>query len=78
MVARYSETRRADPGWGLVAQALGAAMGRVLADWQLMVAQLEGQLRAGKLTLQVRGGAGARACVCACVSLYGGRGQQKC
>lgn len=48
------ETRRAYE-WGLVCQALAGAMRHVLQDWELMVAQLEHQLRAGKLTLQVGG-----------------------
>lgn len=68
MIQRYVETRRAYE-WGLVCQALAGGMRHVLQDWELMVAQLEHQLRAGKLTLQVsrkrrergRGGAGGGA-----------------
>eukprot|EP00887_Chlorella_sp_A99_P000883 scaffold5.g883.t1 len=50
-IQRYVETRRAFE-WGLVCQALAAAMRGVLQDWELMVAQLEHQLRSGRLTLQ--------------------------
>jgi hypothetical protein len=51
LVQRYVETRHAYE-WGLVCQALAGAMRGVLQDWELMVAQLEHQQRAGRLTLQ--------------------------
>ncbi|PSC76155.1 Gamma-tubulin complex component 2 [Micractinium conductrix] len=51
VIQRFVETRRAY-AWGLVCQALAGAMRHVLQDWELMVAQLESQLRSGKLTLQ--------------------------
>lgn len=51
VIQRFVETRR-EYGWGLVCQALAGAMRNVLQDWELMVAQLEHQLRTGKLTLQ--------------------------
>ncbi|KAL4425465.1 hypothetical protein ABPG75_009481 [Micractinium tetrahymenae] len=50
-IQRFVETRRAYE-WGLVCQALAGAMRHVLQDWELMVAQLEHQLRSSKLTLQ--------------------------
>jgi gamma-tubulin complex component 2 len=51
VVSRYVETRRRYE-WGVVCQALAGAMRGVLQDWDLMIAQLEHQLRGGKLTLQ--------------------------
>jgi gamma-tubulin complex component 2 len=51
VVSRYAETRRRYE-WGVVCQALAGAMRGVLQDWDLMIAQLEHQLREGKLTLQ--------------------------
>lgn len=51
VVQRYVETRRGYE-WGLVCQALAGAMRQVVQDWQLMLAQLEHQLKAGKLTMQ--------------------------
>ena len=51
VIQRYVETRRHYP-WGLVCQALAGAMRGILQDWSLMLAQLEHQLRTGKLTLQ--------------------------
>lgn len=53
IVQRYVETRSAFEA-GAVAHALCAAMRDLLTDWQLMVTQLEHQLRIGTLTLQVR------------------------
>jgi gamma-tubulin complex component 2 len=50
VIQRFVETRRRY-AWGLVCQALAGAMRHVLQDWHLMVAQLEHQLRSGKLTL---------------------------
>ena len=49
---RYVETRCSRYEWGRVCHALAAALRSVLYDWDLMVAQLESQLKAGKLTLQ--------------------------
>jgi gamma-tubulin complex component 2 len=51
VVSRYAESRRRYE-WGVVCQALAGAMRGVLHDWDLMIAQLEHQLREGKLTLQ--------------------------
>lgn len=51
VISRFAETRRRYE-WGLVSQALAGAMRGVLQDWELMIAQLEHQLRNGKLTLQ--------------------------
>jgi len=51
VVHRYVETRRVY-AWGLVCQSLAGAMRQVLQDWELMLAQLEHQLRCGKLTMQ--------------------------
>lgn len=51
VVSRYAESRRRYE-WGVVCQALAGAMRGVLQDWDLMIAQLEHQLREGKLTLQ--------------------------
>ena len=51
VISRFAETRRRFE-WGLVSQALAGAMRGVLQDWELMIAQLEHQLRNGKLTLQ--------------------------
>ena len=51
VVSRYVETRFAYEE-GLVAHALAAAIKELLWDWNLMVAQLEHQLRTGRLTLQ--------------------------
>jgi gamma-tubulin complex component 2 len=48
---RFAETRRAH-AWGRVAHALAAAARGVLLDWALMLAQLEAQAAAGRLTLQ--------------------------
>ena len=50
-VTRYVETRFAYSE-GRTAHALAAGMKEVLWDWNLMVAQLEHQLRSGRLTLQ--------------------------
>ena len=52
IVQRFVETRAAFEA-GAVAHALAAAMRERLAEWQLMVAQLEHQQRLGRLTLQV-------------------------
>ena len=52
IVQRFVETRSAFEA-GAVAHALCAAMRDLLTDWQLMVTQLEHQLRIGTLTLQV-------------------------
>lgn len=52
VIQRYTETRDC-PRWGLVAQGLAGALRGLLQDWHVMVAQLEHQLHAGKLTLQV-------------------------
>lgn len=52
MVRRFSETKNAYTS-GLVNQALAGAMRGMLLDWDLMVAQIESQLRSGKsFTLQ--------------------------
>lgn len=51
VAARFVETRRGY-SWGLVCQALAGAIRQVLQDWELMLAQLEHQMRIGKLTLQ--------------------------
>jgi len=51
VISRYAESRRRYE-WGVVCQALAGAMRGVLQDWDLMIAQLEHQLREGKLTLQ--------------------------
>jgi gamma-tubulin complex component 2 len=51
VVQRFVETRRGF-AWGLVCQALAGGMRGVLQDWSLMLAQLEHQLRRGKLTMQ--------------------------
>lgn len=50
IIQRFIEVRRSY-AWGIVSQALSGAMRHVLQDWQLMIAQLEHQLRSGKLTL---------------------------
>ena len=50
-VSRYIETRFAYSE-GRTAHALAAGMKEILWDWNLMVAQLEHQLRSGRLTLQ--------------------------
>ncbi len=52
VIQRFVETR-SGYGWGLVAQAVAACMRGLLDDWEVMVMQLEHQLRIGKLTLQV-------------------------
>ena len=52
MVKRFSETENAYSS-GLVNQALAGAMRGMLLDWDLMIAQIESQLRSGKsFTLQ--------------------------
>ena len=53
IIQRYIETRSgACYEWGQVCQALSGALRALLNDWEVIVAQLEGQLRLGKLTLQ--------------------------
>ncbi|DBA91460.1 hypothetical protein WJX77_003506 [Trebouxia sp. C0004] len=51
VIQRFVETRSAYE-WGLACHAAAAAMRSVLQDWNLMVTQLEHQLRTGRLTLQ--------------------------
>lgn len=51
LVTRYAETR-ASARFGPVCQALSAGLRALLAEWRGLVAQLEGQQRAGALTLQ--------------------------
>ncbi|KAL0053447.1 hypothetical protein WJX82_005855 [Trebouxia sp. C0006] len=51
VIQRFVETRSAYQ-WGLVCHAAAASMRSVLQDWNLMVTQLEHQLRTGRLTLQ--------------------------
>lgn len=46
MVRRFAETR-SGYSWGLVSQALAGSMRSMLLDWELMLAQVEGQLRSG-------------------------------
>jgi gamma-tubulin complex component 2 len=53
IIQRYIETRSgACYEWGQVCQALSGALRALLNDWEVIVAQLEGQLKLGKLTLQ--------------------------
>lgn len=51
VIQRFVETRSAYQ-WGLVCHATAASARAVLHDWNLMVTQLEHQLRTGRLTLQ--------------------------
>ena len=46
MVRRFADTR-SGYSWGLVSQALAGSMRSMLLDWELMLAQVEGQLRSG-------------------------------
>ena len=46
MVRRFAETR-SGYSWGMVSQALAGSMRSMLLDWELMLAQVEGQLRSG-------------------------------
>lgn len=51
VVQRFVETR-SGYGWGTVAQSVAACMRSLLDDWEVMVMQLEHQLRVGQLSLQ--------------------------
>jgi len=46
VVRRFAETR-SGYSWGLVSQALAGSMRSMLLDWELMLAQVESQLRSG-------------------------------
>jgi len=54
LVERWAETRAA-AAWGRVCHAVAGELRGLLADWRLMLAQLEHQLLTGRLTLQARG-----------------------
>ena len=51
VIQRFVETR-SGYGWGTVAQSVAACMRALLDDWEVMVMQLEHQLRVGRLSLQ--------------------------
>ena len=46
MVRRFADTR-SGYSWGLVSQALAGSMRSMLLDWELMLAQVESQMRSG-------------------------------
>jgi len=53
IVRRFAETRR-QYSFGLINQALAGAMRGMLLDWELMIAQIENQLRNGKGTFTLQ------------------------
>ena len=66
VLQRFIETRSGYQ-YPLVFHAVAAAMRSLLADWTLLVTQLEHQLRLGQLNLQVRAkaeGEGERDALC--------------